>query len=77
MHFTVNAEIVVTPEEFTERLSSQDYDLVLAEYSNADWRDARALQLLHLSKKQIPLIFVSGTLRRAAPCDESRVRDHS
>jgi diguanylate cyclase (GGDEF)-like protein/PAS domain S-box-containing protein len=64
VHFTVNAEIVVTPEEFTERLSSQDYDLILAEYSNADWREAQALELLHLSKKQIPLIFVSGTLHR-------------
>jgi diguanylate cyclase (GGDEF)-like protein/PAS domain S-box-containing protein len=64
VHFTVNAEIVVTPEEFTERLSSQDYDLVLAEYSNADWREAQVLQLLHLSKKQIPLIFISGSLHR-------------
>src|ERR1700687_1286388 len=64
VHFTVNAEIVVTPEEFTERLSSHDDDLVLAEHSNADWREAQALELLHLSKKQIPLIFVSGTLHR-------------
>src|SRR5439155_17310341 len=64
LHFMVNAEIVVTPEEFTERLNSQDYDLVLAEYSNADWREAQALELLHRSKKQIPLIFVSGTLQR-------------
>jgi diguanylate cyclase (GGDEF)-like protein/PAS domain S-box-containing protein len=64
VHFTVNAEIVVTPEEFIERLSSQDYDLVLAEYPSPDWRETQALELLHLSKKQIPLIFISGTLQR-------------
>jgi diguanylate cyclase (GGDEF)-like protein/PAS domain S-box-containing protein len=64
MHFTVNAEIVVTPEEFIERLSSQDFDLVLVEYPSPDWRETQALELLHLSKKQIPLIFISGTLQR-------------
>jgi diguanylate cyclase (GGDEF)-like protein/PAS domain S-box-containing protein len=64
VHFTVNAEIVVTPEEFIERLSSQDYDLVLAEYPSPDWRETQALELLHLSKKEIPLIFISGTLQR-------------
>src|SRR6202030_4671159 len=64
VHFTVNAEIVATLEEFTERLSSRDYDLVLAEYSNAAWREGQALEPLHRLKKQIPFIFVSGTLHR-------------
>jgi diguanylate cyclase (GGDEF)-like protein/PAS domain S-box-containing protein len=64
VHFTVNAEIVVTPEQFTERLSSQDFDLVLAEHPSPDWRETQALELLHLSKRQIPLIFISGALQR-------------
>ena len=64
VHFTVSAEIVVTPEEFTERLSSQAYDLVVAEYPSPDWRETQALELLHLSKRQIPLIFVGGTVQR-------------
>ena len=64
VHFTVSAEVVVTPEEFTERLSSQSYDMVLAEYPNPNWRETQALELLHQSKKQIPLIFVGGTLQR-------------
>jgi diguanylate cyclase (GGDEF)-like protein/PAS domain S-box-containing protein len=63
VHFTVSAEIVVTPEEFTERLSSQAYDLVVAEYPSHDWRETQALELLHQSKRQIPLIFVGGTLQ--------------
>src|SRR3989475_11444161 len=64
MHFTVSAEIVQTPEEFSERLGSHDYDLVVDEYPNPDWRETQALELLHLSKRQIPLIFVGGTLQR-------------
>src|SRR6267142_267187 len=64
MHFTVSAEIVGTPEEFSERLGLHAYDLVVAEYPSPDWRETQALELLHLSKRQIPLIFVGGTLQR-------------
>jgi hypothetical protein len=32
VHFTVSAEIVVTLEEFSERLGSHAYGLVVAEY---------------------------------------------
>jgi diguanylate cyclase (GGDEF)-like protein/PAS domain S-box-containing protein len=64
LHFTVSAEVVVTPEEFTERLGSHVYDLVVAEHPSPNWREAQALELLHLSKRQIPLIFVGGTLQR-------------
>ena len=64
MHFTVSAEIVETPEEFSERLGSHAYDLVVAEYPSPDWRETQALELLHLSKRQIPLIFVGRILQR-------------
>src|SRR5467141_4869979 len=64
MHFTVSAEIVGTPEEFSERLGSHAYDLVVAEYPSPDWREMQALELLHRSKRQIPLIFVGGTMQR-------------
>jgi len=64
VHFKVNAEIVVTPEEFTSRLNSKNYDLVLAEHPCPDWWETQALDLLHQSKKQIPLIFVGGPLQR-------------
>jgi PAS domain S-box-containing protein len=64
VHFTVSAEIVVTPEEFSERLGSHAYDLVVAEFPSPDWRETQALELLRLSKKQIPLIFVGGTIQR-------------
>src|SRR5207302_5530144 len=58
MHFTVSAEVVVTPEEFSERLGSHAFDLVVAEHPSPNWRETQALELLQLSKRQIPLIFV-------------------
>src|SRR6266513_282141 len=64
LHFTVSAEVVVTPEEFTERLSRGAFHLVVAEYPIPNWRETQALELLHLSNRQIPLIFVSSTLPR-------------
>jgi diguanylate cyclase (GGDEF)-like protein/PAS domain S-box-containing protein len=64
VHFTVTAEIVVTPEEFSDRLGSHSYDLVVAEYPSPHWQETQALELLHASKRQIPLIFVSGTVQR-------------
>src|SRR6266478_5801619 len=60
LHFTVNAEVVVTPEEFTERLGRGACDLVVAEHPSPNWRETQALELLHLSNRRIPLIFVSG-----------------
>src|SRR6195256_1058797 len=64
VHFTVSAEIVATPEEFSERLSSAAYDLVVAEYPSLHWQDTQTLELLSRSKRQIPLIFVGGILQR-------------
>src|SRR3981081_3137060 len=64
VHFTVSAEIVVTPEEFSERLAAQAYDLVVAEYPSPHWQETQALELLNRSKRQIPLIFVGRILPR-------------
>src|SRR5258708_2664623 len=64
VHFTVSAEVVVTPEEFSERLGSHAYDLVVAELTSPDWRETQALELLHLSNRQIPLIFFGRAIQR-------------
>jgi diguanylate cyclase (GGDEF)-like protein/PAS domain S-box-containing protein len=63
VHFTVSAEVVGTPEEFRERLDSHAYDLVVAEYPSPNWRETQALELLQMSKRPIPLIFIGGTLQ--------------
>src|SRR6267143_332266 len=64
VHFTVTAEIVVTPEEFSERLGKHAYDLIGAEYPSPHWHETQALELLNRSNRQIPLIFVGGTMQR-------------
>jgi len=64
VHFTVSAEIVVTPEEFSERLAAHAFDLVVAEYPSPNWRETQALELLSRAKRQIPLIFVGRILQR-------------
>jgi diguanylate cyclase (GGDEF)-like protein/PAS domain S-box-containing protein len=66
LHFTVSAEVVATPQEFGERLDSQSYDLVVAEHPGPNCEGTQALEILRLSKKKIPLIFVGGTLQREA-----------
>src|SRR6266850_1434818 len=63
VHF-LSAEVVVTLEEFSERLGSHAYDLVVAEYPGPDWQETQALELLHLSKTRIPIIFVGRILQR-------------
>jgi diguanylate cyclase (GGDEF)-like protein/PAS domain S-box-containing protein len=64
VHFTVSAEIVVTPEEFSDRLGAHAYDLIVAEYPSPHWQEMQALELLNRSKRQIPLIFVGRILQR-------------
>src|SRR6266403_340016 len=64
VHFTISAEIVVTPEEFSERLAAHAFDLVVAEYPSPNWQETQALELLNRSKRQIPLIFVGRILQR-------------
>ncbi len=64
VHFTVSAEIVVTPEEFSERLGKHSYDLVVAEYPSPNWQETQALELLNRAKRPIPLIFIGRILQR-------------
>jgi diguanylate cyclase (GGDEF)-like protein/PAS domain S-box-containing protein len=61
-HFQVTADVVLTPEQFAGRLKSKYYDVVLAEYPVRNWHGARALDILHLSNRQIPFIYLSETI---------------
>jgi diguanylate cyclase (GGDEF)-like protein/PAS domain S-box-containing protein len=60
-HFKVSADVVLTPKQFTERLKSKYYDVVLAEYPTPNWQGPRALEVLHLRDRQIPCIFLTDT----------------
>ena len=53
----------MTPEQFAERLSSQLFDLIVAEYPSANWKETQVLDLLRQMKKDLPLIFLSHGLK--------------
>jgi diguanylate cyclase (GGDEF)-like protein/PAS domain S-box-containing protein len=61
VHFRVNADVVLTSEEFSGRLKSKYYDVVLAEYPARDWRGPEILKTLQLRDRQIPCIFLTDT----------------
>src|SRR6266567_2713934 len=64
MRFSVSSEVVVTPEQFAERLRSQPFDLIVAEYPSSNWQETQLLDLLAQMKKDIPLIFLVHGLKR-------------
>jgi hypothetical protein len=41
--FTVNADVVVTPEQVAGRLGSQLFDLLVAEYPSTHWQETQLL----------------------------------
>jgi diguanylate cyclase (GGDEF)-like protein/PAS domain S-box-containing protein len=61
--FKVSADIVLTPEQFTGRLKSKYYDMVLAEYPSPNWQGSQALEILHLRDRKIPCIFLTDTMQ--------------
>jgi diguanylate cyclase (GGDEF)-like protein/PAS domain S-box-containing protein len=62
--FTVSSDVVVTPEQFAERLRSELFDLVVTEYPSPNWQGTQVLDLLGRMKKDIPLIFLVHGLKR-------------
>jgi diguanylate cyclase (GGDEF)-like protein/PAS domain S-box-containing protein len=62
--FTVTSVVVATPEQFAERLRSQSFDLVLAEYPSSNWQGTQVLDCLRQSKRAIPLIYLVYFLKR-------------
>jgi diguanylate cyclase (GGDEF)-like protein/PAS domain S-box-containing protein len=61
--FSVTSDVVVSPEQLAERLSSQLFDLVAAEYPSSNWQETQVLDLLRQMKKDLPLIFLVHSLK--------------
>src|ERR1700740_3746457 len=61
--FTVSADFVLTLAQCSVLLRSQSYDVVVAEYPSASWKGPGALQLLHQTVQEIPLLFVTTSTR--------------
>ena len=64
LRYTVSSDVVLTPEQFTERLHAEIYDTVIAEYPSSNWQETQALDILHEMKKDIPLVFLVHGLKR-------------
>ena len=60
--FIVSADLVLTLAQCTQQLRSQTYDVVVAEYPSPSWKGAQALQLLHQTVQEIPLLFVTTAM---------------
>ena len=60
--FIVNSDFVLTLAQCTQQLRSQTYDVVVAEYPSPSWRGQQALQLLHQTAQEIPLVFLTTAM---------------
>ena len=61
-NFKVMADVVLTPEQFAERLKSKCYDVVLSEYPSPNWQGPQVLEILRRRDRQIPCIFLIDTM---------------
>ncbi len=62
--FVVTSDLVVMPDQFAERLRSQSFDLVLAEYPSSNWPETLVLDSLQQLRNEVPLIYLTHQLRR-------------
>jgi diguanylate cyclase (GGDEF)-like protein/PAS domain S-box-containing protein len=62
----VSSDIVLTPEQFIERLHSHSFDLIIAEYPCTVWQETQVLDLLGQMKRDTPLIFLTHGMKREA-----------
>jgi PAS domain S-box-containing protein len=64
--FQLKADVVDTEEGFAAKLQSCVYDLILADNIIPEWTGVEAFHLLKKSGKNIPFIFVTGTMGEEA-----------
>jgi len=67
--FAVTSDLVITPEQFAERLQSQSFDVVLAEYPSSNWPETLVLDSLRQFREEIPLIYLTRELRLETVAD--------
>jgi diguanylate cyclase (GGDEF)-like protein/PAS domain S-box-containing protein len=67
--FVVTSDLVITPDQFAERLQSQSFDVVLAEYPSSNWPETLVLDSLRQFREEIPLIYLTRELRLETVAD--------
>jgi diguanylate cyclase (GGDEF)-like protein/PAS domain S-box-containing protein len=69
MRFTVVSEVVSTSEECIERLRSNCFDVIVAEYLTLSSQEIQPLKLLHHAENELPLVFLADHLNRETVAD--------
>lgn len=74
----LRCEIVQTPQEFSRRIRSTYYDVVLSDYALGPWTGIEAFNLMRKAGRDTPFILVTGALddARAVECVKSGVTDY-
>jgi len=68
--FQVSSDTVQTVDDFTRRVRTGVYDVILADYNLPQWQGMEALEILRKERLDIPLIVVTGYLgeEKAVDC---------
>jgi two-component system, sensor histidine kinase and response regulator len=75
--FDVSGDVAQTAEEFTLRIQTIGYDLILADYHLPQWRGTEALDILCRENLDVPLIVLTGYLgeEKAMECIKQGATD--
>ena len=60
--FAISVDLVRTPADFTDRLGTESYDVVLSDVMVHGWTGLQALALLQEHEQEIPFILVTKSL---------------
>ena len=60
--FEVSSDTVQTMEDFTQKVRTNNYEVILADYNLPNWSGIEALDVLRKEELEIPVIVVSGAL---------------
>jgi diguanylate cyclase (GGDEF)-like protein/PAS domain S-box-containing protein len=60
--FAISVDLVRTPADFTDRLRTESYDVVLSDVMVHGWTGLQALALLQEQEQEIPFILVTKSL---------------
>ena len=74
----VQADVVLTVEEFLKQIRSVPYDVVLSDYKLPGWTGLDAFEELKRERKDIPFILITGTLgeEAAVECMKRGITDY-
>jgi signal transduction histidine kinase len=75
--FDVSGDVAQTAEEFTSRIQSTSYDVILADYNLPQWKGMEAVEILRRANLDVPVIVVTGYLgeEKAVECIKQGATD--